>query len=207
MAPAMGLIELLYLMRYRCWFKDLIMNILVINGHPDLSKSVANATILADFAQHSGWHVNHVADFAGDIEEEQAALLRADLVVVQFPFYWSTYPSVLKRWVDETFTFGFAFGPEGSKLKGKPMLFSVTAGATEDSYSETGFNFQPFSAYQVAYEHPFRAAEVDIVDTIITFEMNATPEEGGDKAQTLALSHQHAQRVITAVNNVLEVSK
>ncbi len=200
-------IEWLCVVRNERNFKDIIMNILVIDGHPDLSKSVANATILADLTQQTEWHVNHVANFNGDIEAEQTALQIADLIVVQFPLYWSTYPSVLKRWIDEVFTYGFAFGPEGSKLKDKPVLFSVTAGATEESYSETGFNFLPLLAYQVAYEHPFRAAEVNIVDTIVTFEMNATPEEGGDKAMTLELSHQHAQRLIQVVNQSLEVSK
>ncbi|GAL06092.1 NAD(P)H oxidoreductase YRKL [Photobacterium aphoticum] len=62
----------------------------------------------------------------------------------------------------------------------------------------------PFAHYQVAYEHPFRAAEVNVLDTHITFEMNATPEEGGDKDNTLALAHTHASRLIDAVNAYLE---
>ncbi|GHA50613.1 NAD(P)H-dependent oxidoreductase [Photobacterium aphoticum] len=180
------------------------MNVLVINGHPDLSQSVANATILADLTAQTDWTIHSVAGFAGDIHAEQQRLLEADVVVVQFPLYWSTYPAVLKKWVDDVFTYGFAFGPEGSQLKDKPFLFSVTAGATAESYSTSGFNFLPFSHYQVAYEHPFRAAEVNVLDTHITFEMNATPEEGGDKDNTLALAHTHASRLIDAVNAYLE---
>ncbi|MGF1727371.1 NAD(P)H-dependent oxidoreductase [Photobacterium nomapromontoriensis] len=176
------------------------MNVLVINGHPDLSQSVANATILADLRAQTPWTIHSVAGFAGDIRAEQQRLLDADVIVVQFPLYWSTYPAVLKKWVDEVFSYGFAFGPDGSKLKDKPLLFSVTAGATQASYSTSGFNFLPFEHYQVAYEHPFRAAEINILDTIITFEMNATPEEGGDKANTLVLAQTHAARVIDAVN-------
>ena len=120
------------------------MNILVLNGHPNLTQSVANASILALEAEQPGWHINSVAQFDGDIATEQRLLLDADVIVVQFPLYWSTYPAVLKHWIDEVFTYGFAFGPNGSRLQGKPVLFSITAGATEDSYSETGFNFLPF---------------------------------------------------------------
>ncbi|WP_299018780.1 NAD(P)H-dependent oxidoreductase [uncultured Photobacterium sp.] len=176
------------------------MNVLVIDGHPNLAQSVANSTILAHQTQQTHWEINHVTYFNGNIKAEQDLLLRADLIVVQFPLYWSTYPAVLKKWVDDVFTYGFAFGPEGSQLKGKPVVFSITAGATEDSYSENGFNFLPFEAYQVAYEHPFRAAEVNIIDTITTFEMNAIPEEGGDLANTIALAHAHAKRVFETVN-------
>lgn len=205
----------LYNRRHTTWFagatttreqyKDNNMNVVVLNGHPNLAQSVANRTILADLAEQTNWTVNHVADFDGNIEAEQAQLLNADVIVVQFPLYWSTYPAVLKKWVDDVFTYGFAFGPEGSKIKGKKVIFSVTAGATEASYSTEGFNFLPFEHYQIAYEHPFRAAEVNIVDTVITFEMNATPEEGGDEANTLALAHRHAERVMAAVSQFAEV--
>lgn len=176
------------------------MNVLVINGHPNLEKSFANAEILKLLAQHSDWQVSHVVDFAGDIETEQQRLLEAELVVVQFPLYWSTFPSVMKEWIDQVFTFGFAFGPDGSQLKGKKLLFSITAGATAESYSESGFNFMPLECYQRAFEHAFKAAEMNIIDTIVTFEMNAIPEEGGDVEKTIALAHQHAHQIINTVN-------
>ncbi|GAL06093.1 NAD(P)H oxidoreductase YRKL [Photobacterium aphoticum] len=75
------------------------MNVLVINGHPDLSQSVANATILADLTAQTDWTIHSVVGFAGDIHAEQQRLLEADVVVVQFPLYWSTYPAVLKKWL------------------------------------------------------------------------------------------------------------
>jgi len=183
------------------------MNILVIDGHPDLTKSVANSTILNQLSAQTNWTIKHAAQFDGELTQQHSALLDADAIVIQFPLYWSTYPAVLKHWVDEVFTYGFAFGPQGSQLKDKPVLFSITAGATEESYSETGFNFLPFSAYQAAYEHPFKAAEMNIVDTIITFEMNSTPEEGGDKSLVLDLSKQHANQIIQAVNQLAEVAQ
>ncbi|EGU35938.1 NAD(P)H dehydrogenase (quinone) [Vibrio ichthyoenteri ATCC 700023] len=176
------------------------MNVLVINGHPNLDKSFANAEILKLFAQHTDWQLAHTADFAGDIATEQQRLLAADLVIVQFPLYWSTFPSVMKEWIDQVFTYGFAFGPDGSQLKGKKLLFSITAGATAQSYSESGFNFMPLEQYQRAFEHAFKAAEMHILDTVVTFEMNAIPEEGGDAEQTIALAHEHANKIINLVN-------
>lgn len=176
------------------------MNVLVINGHPNLERSFANAEILKLLAQRTEWKTIHTANFAGDIKTEQQHLLAAELVVVQFPLYWSTFPSVMKEWIDQVFTYGFAFGPEGSQLKGKKVLFSITAGATAESYSESGFNFMPLESYQRAFEHAFKAAEMTILDTIVTFEMNAIPEEGGDVEQTIALAQEHAKQIINAVN-------
>lgn len=57
----------------------------------------------------------------------------------------------------------------------------------------------PLENYQRSFEHAFKSAEMDILDTVITFEMNAIPEEGGDVEKTIALAHKHAQQVINAV--------
>ncbi len=179
------------------------MNVLVIDGHPNLQESTANAAIYKHYQQTTEWLIHNLAVYQGDIQEEQAALLRADVIVVQFPLYWSTFPAVLKKWIDDVFTYGFAFGPDGSKLKDKKLVFSITAGATADSYSENGFNFMPLSVYQQAFEHAFRAAEMDIVDTIVTFEMNANPDEGGDKDKTIELAQNHAEAVTHAVTTLI----
>ncbi|MBY6018710.1 NAD(P)H-dependent oxidoreductase [Ferrimonas balearica] len=175
------------------------MNVLLIDGHPDLSTSTANAAILSQFEANTDWRIHHLGGRELVVADEQAALLAADLVIVQFPLYWSTFPHGLKKWIDDVFTYDFAFGPNGSKLKGKKLLFSVTAGAKASSYSEEGFNLMPFSAYQRAFEHAFVAAEMTLLDTAITFEMNADPNEGGDKDACLALAQQHADNVMSIV--------
>ncbi len=175
------------------------MKVLLIDGHPDLTLSTANAAILSQFEANTSWRIHHLGGRQLVVADEQAALLDADLVIVQFPLYWSTFPAVLKQWIDDVFTYGFAFGPDGSKLKGKPLLFSITAGAKAASYATDGFNLMPFEAYQWAFEHAFRAAEMRIVDTVISFEMNADPNEGGDKSACLALAGEHAQTVMAKV--------
>ncbi|WP_028115342.1 NAD(P)H-dependent oxidoreductase [Ferrimonas senticii] len=179
------------------------MNVLVIDGHPDLTKSTANAAICQRLQQHTDWQINHLGSGAFDVEQQQQALLAADLVVVQFPLYWSAFPCNLKRWVDEVFTYGFAFGPQGSKLADKKLIFSVTAGAKGHSYSYDGFNLMPFAEYQKSFEHAFRAAQMHILPTHITFEMNANPNEGGDLQNCLQLAEIHAQQLIEQVNGSL----
>ncbi|MBL4814805.1 MAG: NAD(P)H dehydrogenase [Shewanella sp.] len=176
------------------------MNVLLIDGHPDLNQSTANAVILKHYKQNTTWTINHLGGRALNLPEEQAALLIADVVIIQFPLYWSSFPAILKNWVDDVFTFNFAFGPNGSLLKNKKLVFSITAGAKEDSYAKNGFNLMPIEDYQRAFEHVFRTAEMDIVDTILTFEMNADPNEGGNQSSCVQLANNHAKTVMSCIS-------
>ncbi|WP_434357183.1 NAD(P)H-dependent oxidoreductase [Parasalinivibrio latis] len=180
--------------------------ILLISGHPDLSSSLANKTILEKLSGFSGLEVRALdtlyPDFHIDVETEQHALMCADVVIFQFPLYWSTYPAIMKQWFDAVYTFNFAFGPEGDKLKGKKTILSITCGATENSYSEGEFNFFVLDRYLDAAMHPVKAAQMNIIDSVITFEMNAVEAEGGNAEQVLALSASHAARLIKSIQSL-----
>ena len=87
-------------------------NILIISGHTNLAASVANKTILetlnerlpeAEIVKLDELY----PDFKIDVEAEQQKLLRADIIVLQFPFFWYSVPSILERWMEETFRHGF----------------------------------------------------------------------------------------------------
>lgn len=120
-------------------------NTLVILTHPDYEKSIANKTIVEEVLQKT----ENVSlrnldklypDFKIDVEAEQKALLEADTIIFQFPFFWYSTPALLKHWLDKVFSFNFAYGPEGDKLKGKNFLLSFTVGGPEDAYKPTGYN-------------------------------------------------------------------
>ena len=87
--------------------------ILIVSGHPDLNDSFANKTILeetkhllpkAEFAYLDKLY----PDFHIDVKAEQERLLRADIIVLQYPLFWYSAPSLLHRWVEQTFTHGFS---------------------------------------------------------------------------------------------------
>ena len=73
-------------------------NILIISGHTNLAASVANKTILetlnerlpeAEIVKLDELY----PDFKIDVEAEQQKLLRADIIVLQFPLFWYSAPS------------------------------------------------------------------------------------------------------------------
>ncbi|MCF2858726.1 NAD(P)H-dependent oxidoreductase [Pseudoalteromonas sp. SMS1] len=128
--------------------------VVVISGHPNSQGSNANQVILNALNQAiSNLDIRYLdklyADYQIDIKSEQDALIDADIIVLQFPFYWYSVPALLKKWVDEVFAYDFAFGANGDKLKGKDLILSFTVGGPEESYDPLGYNH--FSIEQLIY--------------------------------------------------------
>lgn len=109
--------------------------ILVISAHQDLQQSVSNRLILADLEQHFGSDLSVrclsdlYPDYRIDVAAEQAALVAAGIVVLQYPTYWFNTPAILKKWLDDVWTYGFAHGTGGKKL-----FVSTTIGAPQEEY-------------------------------------------------------------------------
>jgi len=87
-----------------------------------------------------------------DVAAEQAKLLWADTVILQFPMWWFSMPAILKGWVDRVYAYGFAYGVgehserrwgdrygEGT-LAGKRAMLVVTAGGWASHYAPRGIN-------------------------------------------------------------------
>ena len=77
-----------------------------------------------------------IANF--DVAAEQAAYAGVDRVVFMFPVHWFNLTPMLKAYLNEVWSYGWAFGPEGTALKDKEMLVIATAGATQFTYSKEG---------------------------------------------------------------------
>ena len=118
--------------------------ILLVVAHPNIATSRANKAAVAALEVLPNVTVHHLyheyPDFKIDVAREQALLLAHDAVVLQFPFFWYSSPSLLKEWFDTVWAFGFAFGPNGTALSGKKCKVSVTMGSPEAAYSAEGFN-------------------------------------------------------------------
>ncbi|MTI11805.1 NAD(P)H-dependent oxidoreductase, partial [Sansalvadorimonas verongulae] len=119
--------------------------VVVISGHPDLERSYTNTIILDELQKKADDIEVHkldelYPDYQINVEAEQKALLEADAIVLQFPYYWYSVPALMKKWIDDVFSFNFAYGPEGDKLKGKHFILSLTVGGPEESYDPLGYN-------------------------------------------------------------------
>jgi glutathione-regulated potassium-efflux system ancillary protein KefF len=139
--------------------------VLVIAAHPDLRTSRVNRHLLDAAHQAAGAGPQAVPagieirelyrlypDFAIDVAAEQAALDRAELIVWQHPIHWYAMPSLMKHWVDEVLTHGWAYGQGGTALAGKCLWLVASTGAPETAYHPQGYNRYFFDAFLPPYE-------------------------------------------------------
>jgi NAD(P)H dehydrogenase (quinone) len=81
---------------------------------------------------------------APDIQTEMHKVEWANLLIFQFPIWWSSMPAILKGWIDRVLAQGFAVNlAEGQLyreglLSGKKALISTTAGSPPEFYCEGG---------------------------------------------------------------------
>ncbi|SHG80248.1 NAD(P)H-dependent oxidoreductase [Ferrimonas marina] len=183
-------------------------NILVISGHPDLSQSYTNTVILNQLKQaRSDIHVRDLAslypDSKVDVAAEQAALLEAEVIVLQFPFYWYSVPGIMKQWMDDVLTYGFAYGSTGDKLKGKKLIISTTIGGPEASYSAEGYN--QYTVEQLLYplHQTAKLAQLEWQAPLISHGMIYIPGVYNSQAEVEAKAQQHAERLLDQIEALL----
>ncbi|MEM9045412.1 MAG: NAD(P)H-dependent oxidoreductase [Pseudomonadota bacterium] len=151
--------------------------------HPNLASSRVNR-IWRDQIQCSGkvapsrdLYVKY-PNFEIDVAHELELSLAHDPIVLQLPFYWYSATPLLKKWLDDVLTYGFAYGCAGGELHGKDLQLIMSVGGQPKYYS--GFRsyatihelLRPFERtanqsgmnYQIPiWMHHADAASVDII--------------------------------------------
>ena len=113
--------------------------VLLLLAHPDRQASRANRALTEALNGMNGVRIVNLYDYAGkpyDLSEFRAWVSEAGSLVFQFPFYWASAPSEMKRWIDEVFT---SLAHEGA-VKGKKLLVATTAASEFSAYRSGGRN-------------------------------------------------------------------
>lgn len=129
------------------------------NGHQtvvsDLYASGFHAVAAKwDFKVSSGVKQNYMNEqkhaagnngaFAEDIKDEIAKIRSADIVVFEFPLWWSAPPAIVKGWFDKVFAMGVAWDGDhrysSGLFGGKQALVITSAGDPESFYSAEGIH-------------------------------------------------------------------
>ncbi|WNR43068.1 NAD(P)H-dependent oxidoreductase [Paenibacillus roseipurpureus] len=120
------------------------MKTLVIVTHPNIENSRINKAWMQALQNESTVTIhqlyNAYPDFKIDVAKEQELLMEHDRIVLQFPFYWYSSPSLLKEWFDVVLSYGWAYGEGGDKLRGKELGLAVSTFGPEQSYQHSGYN-------------------------------------------------------------------
>ena len=113
-----------------------------------------------------------------DIVAEQAVLSQAQRIVLQFPMYWYNCPPLLKQWLDEVFTYGWAYGSTGKALAGKELLLAVSLGAPQANYQPQGVMGRTAEEYLYPFEGTARFTQMRYLPPFLTFGALSISEEG-----------------------------
>ncbi len=134
--------------------------ILVLVAHPELAHSRFSRA-LGDAAIAAAGRGIAVAvrdiyalypDYLIDSAAEQAALAGVQLLVWLHPIHWYGMPPLMKLWVDEVFSYGWAYGPGGQALAGRDLWLVTSTGGPESAYHPAGYNRYFFDAFLPPYE-------------------------------------------------------
>lgn len=169
---------------------------LMILAHPNIEQSIANKTIAHTLDKNlpnlEARNIHQLyPDYKINVEEEQAALLRHDLIVLQYPMYWFNMPAILKIWFDEVFTYQFAYGSQGDKLKNKKLLPSLTIGQPEKNFQHEGKHLIDDFLQSVKYSTAY--ANMQYIDPCLLYGVSPVSGYSPDEIKEKAL--QQSQRL------------
>lgn len=179
---------------------------LVILAHPDIEHSIANQSIITEL-QHSFSDVEIRdifqlnPDYKINVKEEQAALLRHNLIILQYPMYWYNMPAILKIWFDQVFTYQFAYGSKGDKLKNKNLLPSLTVGQPKYNFKKEDHS-PLMDSLLMPIKKSAEYAQMNYIEPVILYDISIvsghTELEIRDKAKN------HSEKLIDVINHMVK---
>lgn len=177
------------------YLKDLAVRLLENQGHKvkvsDLYemnfKAVADRNDFTELKNSEKFSLiseqNHAfqnGTFSEDIKAEQEKIAWADLIIYQYPLWWTDPPAILKGWFDRVWSYGFAYGPgvyDKGNLKGKKALISITHGGADlRNYGENALKGKMEERlFNMLHEKLFFAG-MDVLEPVI-FHSSAPEKE------------------------------
>ena len=100
------------------------MKTLIVIVHPNLKDSKVNRTWLKEAEKYPDKFTIHnlyeiYPNELIDIEKEQKLIEEHSSLILQFPIYWFNCPPLMKKWLDEVFIDGWAYGKNGNNLENR----------------------------------------------------------------------------------------
>lgn len=163
---------------------------LLILAHPYYTRSIANKTIVNELTdKYPDLEVRDIfqryPDYQIDVAAEQQALLRHETVILQYPMFWFNMPAILKLWFDEVFSYQFAYGSQGDKLKNKKVLLSMTVGQPEKNLINEHENL--IESFLKSVQHSIQYSQMNLSGTFLLFDVSPLSGHSASKIKREAV--------------------
>lgn len=125
--------------------------------------------------------------FSPDIKEEMEKVRWADLLIFQFPIYFTAMPAIMKGWIDRVLAPGFGFNPvtnsayDTGLFKGKSVMLAFTAGAPKEVYSEGGAHGDIHRHLESITHCVFEYMGMKVLPSFMVFEAGNMSRERGNE--------------------------
>lgn len=143
------------------------MKTLILVAHPNLEESVINKRWVGELRKYPDQYTVHelnavYPDGDIDVEKEQKLVESHGTLILQFPIFWFNCPPMIKKWLDDVLTHGWAYGSNGGdKLAGRKVALAVTAGIKREDYTEAGRYHYTLQQLLAPFETTFRYTGAD----------------------------------------------
>ncbi|PAV13700.1 quinone oxidoreductase [Methanosarcina spelaei] len=123
--------------------------------------------------------------FSPDIKEEMEKVKWADLLIFQFPIYFTFMPAIMKGWIDRVLAPGFGFNPvtnsayDTGLFKGKSAMIVTTTGAPKSMYSEEGAHGDLNRHLESITHCIFEYMGMKVLPSYIIYEVSSMSREKG----------------------------
>ncbi len=155
--------------------------VLVLLAHPDPGTSRVNRAMVEAVRGLDGITVHDLyaayPDFHIDVREEQARCNAHRVLVFQHPFFWYSCPALLKLWMDEVLTYGWAYGVHAEGLRGKRLLSAVSTGGSAQAYTVEGYHGRTLESLLAPFD---QAARLCGMTYLPPFPFHAARRAGDD---------------------------
>lgn len=182
--------------------------ILLVSGHPDLDQSFANKAIIKELQKELPFAEFVFLDklysnYQIDVAVEQQHLAKADIIVLQFPFFWYGIPALMKKWMEDVFVHGFSHGSTGNKLSGKKLILSFTSGAPETLYKHGGLQNYAIDEFLPPLKQFANLCGMEWVDYVYSGGLSYQNRNDKDKLKQMQESVMaHAEKLIAKIQSV-----
>ena len=162
--------------------KDFMAKLLVYYAHPGHRHSHANRAMLTEakrvrditlvelYAEYPRFDI--------DIEREQRRLLDHDVILLQFPMFWYSTPSLLKEWIDLVLEHGFAYGVGGDRLQDKRLMLAITAGGPANAYRAEGYQHFTLRTFLTPLEQTARLCHMRFTPPYVLYASLRAADDG-----------------------------
>ena len=155
--------------------------VLTLFAHPRLDRSEVNAPMFAAAQAIKGVTCIDLyaryPQFDIDIAREQSVLRDHDVIILMHPLYWYAAPAIIKEWIDLVLEYGFAYGADGTALRGKVMFNAVTCGTPRAGYTPDGINRAELRTLLMPFERTAELCHMRYIAPYATFDASSLRAE------------------------------